>query len=135
MVIIVTMQPADADVLTSAIREAGYAQDVRIANSLEQALSLIAERVPALAVVDLRIDGNGIEAAARIAALAPEANVVIVNGEHIEQARLLSTGAPSPGTAESPARRSPDRAVVTLLAEALRHLPTALRKVSDDAGA
>lgn len=60
---------------------AGRGFDVRSAGSTLEGLSMIRERPPAFAVVDMRLeDGNGLDVLAELSKLRPDARAIILTG-------------------------------------------------------
>ncbi len=65
--------------LGRAMEQRGF--EVRTATSIADGMSLIREKPPAFAVVDMRLgDGNGLDVVAELATLRPNARTVILTG-------------------------------------------------------
>ncbi|MGF1650097.1 MAG: ActR/PrrA/RegA family redox response regulator transcription factor [Hyphomicrobiaceae bacterium] len=65
--------------LERAMIQRGF--DVRSANTVSDGLTLIRERPPAFAVIDMRLDdGNGLDVIAELSKLRPEARAIILTG-------------------------------------------------------
>ncbi len=65
--------------LSRSMEQRGF--EVRSANSVATGLSLIRERPPAFAVVDMRLDdGNGLDVIAELSRLRPNARAIVLTG-------------------------------------------------------
>src|SRR5262245_37063041 len=77
--ILVDDDRAFAQRLGRAMEGRGF--EVRTAHSVTEGLSLIREKAPAFAVVDMRLeDGNGLDVIAELAKLRPDARTVVLTG-------------------------------------------------------